>query len=46
MFASFLELKLNTKDGTTNERTHLFVFIKFIQKNQRKRSSEIADEKK
>ena len=40
----FLELKLNTKEGTANERTHLHIFIKFIKKN--KKNSEIADEKK
>ena len=33
---SFVELKLKTKEGTANERTHFFIFIKFIKKNQRK----------
>ena len=28
-----LELKLNTKEGTVNERTHLFIRFKFIKKN-------------
>ena len=28
-----LKLKLGTKEGTANERTHLRVFIKFIRKN-------------
>ena len=27
----FLELKLNTREGTANDRTHLF--IRFIKKN-------------
>ena len=27
------ELKLNTKQCTVNERTHLFTFIKFIKQN-------------
>ena len=40
-----LELKLNTNQDITNERTHLSLFIKFIQKNYRKKR-EIADEKK
>ena len=42
----FLELKLNIKESTVNETTHLFIFIKFIKKNERKKNSEIADEKK
>ena len=41
----FLELKLGTKEGTANERTHLHIFAKFVKKNQRKKC-EIADEKK
>ena len=28
----FLELKLNAKEETTNERTHLLILIKFIKK--------------
>ena len=31
----FLEFKLNTKEGTTKERTHSFMFIKFIKKNKK-----------
>ena len=42
----FLELKLNIKEGTANERTQLFIFIKFIKKNEKKKTNEIADEKK
>ena len=34
----FLEFKLNTKEGTANEKTHLFIFIKFIKKNKRKKT--------
>ena len=34
----FLEFKLNTKEGTANEKTHLFIFIKFIKKNERKKT--------
>ena len=34
----FLELNLNTKERTSNERTHLFIFIKFIKKNQGKKT--------
>ena len=33
----FLELKLNTKEGTGNERTDWFIFIKFIKKKPRKK---------
>ena len=33
----FLELKLNTKDSTATEITHLFIFIKFIKKYSRKK---------
>ena len=29
----FFKLKLNTKEGTANERTHLFMLIEFIKKN-------------
>ena len=32
----FLELKLKTKEGTANEGTHLFIFIKFIKKKWKK----------
>ena len=32
----FLEWKLKTKEGTANERTHSFMFIKFIKKNWKK----------
>ena len=28
----FLESKLNTKEGTANDRAHLFIFTKFIKK--------------
>ena len=42
----FLELKLKTKEGTANERTHLFMFIRFIKKNWKKQQQWIADEKK
>ena len=41
----FFELKLDTKEGTANERTNLHIFIIFINK-QRKKNSEIADQKK
>ena len=27
----FLELKLDTEEGTDNETTHLLIFIKFIK---------------
>ena len=30
----FLELELNTKRGTAKERTHLFIFMKYIKKIQ------------
>ena len=33
-----LEFKLHTKEGTANEKTHLFIFIKFIKKNKRKKT--------
>ena len=42
----FLELKLDTKEGTANERTHLHIFIKFIKKIKEKKVSEVADKKK
>ena len=32
----FLELKLKTKEGTANEGTHLFIFIKCIKKKWKK----------
>ena len=31
----FLELQLNTREGTANERTHLLIFIKFIKKKKK-----------
>ena len=34
----FLELKLNTKEDTANERVHLFILIKFITKILRKKA--------
>ena len=40
----FLELKLDTKEGTANGRTHLHMFTIFIKKN--KKNSEITYEKK
>ena len=39
-----LSWKLNTKENTSNDRTHLFIFIKFIKKM--KKNSEFVDEKK
>ena len=33
----FFELKLDTKEGTANERTHLHIFSKFIKKNHGKK---------
>ena len=39
-------LFLKIKEGNGSTRTHLHIFIKFIIKNQRKKNSEIADEKK
>ena len=33
----FYELKLNTTGGTTNDRARLFIFIKFIKKNNNKK---------
>ena len=38
----FLELKLNTKQGTTKERTHLLK----KKKKKKKKNSELGDEKK
>ena len=38
-------MKLETKEGTANERTNLHIFSKFIIKNQKKKT-EIGDEKK
>ena len=29
----FLQLTLNTKQGTVKERIHLFLFLKYIRKN-------------
>ena len=37
----FLELKLNTKEDTANERVHLFVLIKFITKILRKKAAKL-----
>ena len=42
----FLGLKLNAKEGTANERSHIFIFIRFIRKTWWKKGGEIADEKK
>ena len=33
-----LEFKLNTKEGTVDKKIHLFIFIKFIKKNERKKA--------
>ena len=33
-----LELKLNIKEGTANERTYLFKFVTFIKKNEGKKT--------
>ena len=33
-----LEFKLNTKEDTVDKKIHLFIFIKFIKKNERKKA--------
>ena len=39
MFAcSFPELKLNSKEDNAKERTHLFLFIKWVKKIYRKKT--------
>ena len=35
---SFVELDLNKKEGTANERTHLFIFIKFIKEIKKEKT--------
>ena len=40
-----LELKLEIKEGSANERTHLHIFITFIKKNQRKKQWKCRSEK-
>ena len=42
----FLEFKLNTKEGTVNEKNHLFIFTKFIKKNERKKALKLQMRKK
>ena len=42
----FLELKSNVKEITTNGRTHLFISIKFIKKNSRKKTVKLQMKKK
>ena len=38
-----LEFKLNTKQGTTKERTYLFIFIKCTKKNSKKKNNELDE---
>ena len=40
----FLELKLDTKWGTANDRTHLHIFVKLIKKKLKEKNSETGDE--
>ena len=40
------ELKLNTKQETAKERTHLFIIIKGVNTNYGKKNSEFIDEQK
>ena len=37
----YLKLKLNTKQGTANEITHLFIFIKCKLKNLKKKKKTV-----
>ena len=39
-------MKLNTKQGTAKDRTHLFIIIKYIKKKLKKKKVELAGEKK
>ena len=41
----FLELKLNIKIGTANEGTQLFIFSKFVKKNERKKTVKVQMKK-
>ena len=41
-----LEFKLNTKEGTVDKKIHLFIFIKFIKKNERKKALKLQMRKK
>ena len=34
----FLDLKLNTNEGNVKERTHLFIFVTFINKKLKKKT--------
>ena len=40
-FFEFFELKIDTKQGTSNEKTHLYIFIIFIKKNQKRKTAEL-----
>ena len=41
-----LEFKLNAKEGTVDKKIHLFIFIKFIKKNERKKALKLQMRKK
>ena len=41
-----LEFKLNTKEDTVDKKIHLFIFIKFIKKNERKKALKLQMRKK
>ena len=44
LFLPFLELKLNTKQGTVKERINLILPLKCIRKKFLKRNSQLEDE--